>query len=55
MDSSHVSWENDDLFIKIAATALDILVPSDPNVVPVSQTPRSTNFLRFHDFIGFIL
>ena len=28
--------------------------PSGPNVVSGSQTPRTRNFLRFHDFIEFI-
>ena len=115
LDSSHDSWENDGLFVKIAAMALDIwldtsfgpkwpkcsfwvpdpkikkffeiswfywihlmilekmmaclwklqlwlwtyglirlLDPSGPNVASGSQTSRSRNFLRFHDFIGFI-
>ena len=31
-----------------------ITCPSGPNVVSGPQTPRSRNFLRFHDFIGFI-
>ena len=31
-----------------------LLGPSGPNVVSGSQTPRLRNFLRFHDFIGFI-
>ena len=32
-----------------------LLGPSDPNVVSSPQTPRSINFLRFHDFTGFVL
>ena len=31
-----------------------LLDPGGPNAVSGSQTPRSRNFLRFHDFIGFI-
>ena len=59
MDSSHDSSENDVLFVKIAARVLGLqldrfLGPNGQNVVSGSQTPRSINFLRFHDFIGFI-
>ena len=32
-----------------------LLGPSGPNVVFRSQAPRSRHFLRFHNFIGFIL
>ena len=55
MDSSYDSRENDVLFVKIAAMVLDIygliplLGPSGLDVVS-----GSTNFLRFHDFTGFI-
>ena len=31
-----------------------LLGPSDPNVVSEPQTPRSRNFLRLHNFIGFM-
>ena len=33
---------------------IHLLDPSGPNVASGSQTSRSRNFLRFHDFIGFI-
>ena len=55
LDSSYDSRENDVLFVKIAAMVLDIygliplLGPSGLDVVS-----GSTNFLRFHDFTGFI-
>ena len=32
-----------------------LLGPSGPNVVSRHQTQRSRSFLRYHDFIGFIL
>ena len=31
-----------------------LLGPSGPNVLSRSQAPSSRNFLKFHDFIGFI-
>ena len=103
LDLSHDFWANDGLFVKIAATVLDIcldtssgpkwprcglrvpepiylmvlqkmmacflklqlrlwtyglihlLGTSGPNIVSRSQTPRAKFFLRFTDFIGFIL
>ena len=33
---------------------IHLLGPSGPNAVFKPQTPRSTNFLKFHNFIGFI-
>ena len=59
VDSSHDFWENDTLFEKIALWfwtygLIRLLGTSGPDVVSGSQTPSSRNFLRFHDFIGFI-
>ena len=59
MDPSHDSWENEVLFVKIESRVLDLLLdtssgPSGPNVSSRPQTPRSRNFLRFCNFIGFI-
>ena len=33
---------------------IHLLGPSGPNVLSRSQAPSSRNFLKFHDFIGFI-
>ena len=59
LDSSHNSWKNEVLLVKIWAKVLDLwldilLGPSGPNVVSRSQAPRLKFFLRFYDFIGFI-
>ena len=34
---------------------IHLLEPSGPNVVSRPQTPKLSNFLRYHDFSGFIL
>ena len=54
-----INLKNEVLFVKIGARAQDLcwirlLGPSDPNGVPRSQTPTSINFLRFHNFAGFV-
>ena len=60
LDSHHDSWENEVMFGKIAARVQDLWLDvfwaqvSGPNVVSRPQTLRSRNFLRFHDFMGFI-
>ena len=33
---------------------IPLLDTRDPNIVSMSQTPKSSTFLRFHNFIGFI-
>ena len=42
------------LYIK-SYSFVSLLIPSSPNVVSRPQTWRSWNFLRFYNFIGFIL
>ena len=60
LDLSRYSWEKEDLYVKIWAKVLNLWLDtssglkSDPNVVSRPQTPSSRNFLRFHNFIGFI-
>ena len=59
LDSSHDSWENEVLLVKIGDRVLDLRLdmssgPSSPNLVSRSQAPRSRHFLRFYDFTGFI-
>ena len=33
---------------------IHVLGPSSPNVVSRPQVPKSIDFLRFHNFIGFV-
>ena len=62
LNSSHDSWENEALLVKIGARVIQNLwldmssawVQSDPNLVSRPQAPSSRHFLRLCDFIGFI-
>ena len=59
LDSYHDSWENEVMFVKIAARVLDLWLdmfpgPKWPKFSFWVLTPRSRTFLRFHDFIGMI-
>ena len=59
LDSSHDSWENEVLFLKIGAMALDLWLdmssgPKCSKCGFLGPDPKSRYFLRFHDFIGFI-
>ena len=62
LDLRYEFGENEVLFVKIEAMVPDIWLDTSfkirldtSNVVSRSQTPRSRNFLKSRDFIGFIL
>ena len=58
LDSSNDSGESEVVFVKTNVRAqnfLRLLGPSVSNIVSRLQIPKSSNFLRFSNFIGFIL
>ena len=62
LDSSYESWKNEALFVKIGTRVygrtyglICFLGPSGSNAVCMPQTTRSSIFLRFYNFTGFIL